>query len=84
MHRFDGIDIYQFIMKGVIVPATIVHHIVPLEDNVDLKFDTTNLIPVSASTHYEIHRCYDMSAEDKKRMQEVLHFCASEYLKKYN
>lgn len=83
MHRFDGIDVYKFIMKGVVVPASIVHHITPLEDDESLKYRTENCIPVSASSHYEIHRAYDLGGEDKRKMQEVLHFCASEYLKKY-
>ena len=83
MHKFDGIDVYKFIMKDVVVPATIVHHITPLEDDESLKYKTDNCIPVSASSHYEIHRAYDLGGEDKKRMQETLHFCASEYLKNY-
>ena len=83
MERFDHIDVFKFVISGLIIPASVVHHIVPLDEDKDLATDEYNLIPLSAPSHYEVHRAYDLGTEDKQRMQERLRYCISEYRKKF-
>ena len=59
LSQFDGMDLWAYDQTGEVVAADTVHHIVPLSENWDLRFDLDNLIPVSASSHNAIHKLYD-------------------------
>lgn len=70
--KCQGLDLYQLHVKKRIVKATLVHHIVPLEDDMERAYDKSNLIMVSTATHALIHAAYDKSEDDKRRMQSLL------------
>lgn len=59
MQIYDGMDLYLYETTGEVVAAETVHHIEPLKDNWDKRLDVMNLIPVSASTHNQIHKLYE-------------------------
>ena len=59
-------------MHGRIEYAHTVHHIVTAEDDPSLFYTEDNLIPLSRSSHDEIHALYRKSAEDMARTQEIL------------
>lgn len=67
-----GVDLYALYTSGRIVQGRLSHHIVPLEDNAARGYDPGNLIWVSDHSHAMIHRAYDASQEEKKRMQKML------------
>lgn len=69
--RYDGLDPWAF-LHGRIEYAHTVHHIVTAEDNPELFYTEDNLIPLSRSSHDEIHSLYRKSEEDKARTQETL------------
>ena len=69
--RYDGLDPWA-LMHGRIEYAHTVHHIVTAEDNPELFYTEDNLIPLSRSSHDEIHSLYRKSEEDKARTQEIL------------
>ena len=69
--RYDGLDPWA-LMHGRIEYAHTVHHIVTAEENPELFYTEDNLIPLSRSSHDEIHALYRKSAEDKARTQEIL------------
>ncbi|WP_156298999.1 endonuclease [Streptobacillus canis] len=69
LERFNYLDVYELNTTGRIVPAEIVHHIVPLEESKKRSLDVDNLIPVSTANHNRIHRIYDKSGNDKKALQ---------------
>ena len=69
--RYNGLDPWAF-LHGRIEYAHTVHHIVTAEDNPELFYVENNLIPLSRSSHDEIHALYRKSAEDKARTQEIL------------
>lgn len=75
LDKYDGIDVYAYILYGHIEPATLVHHIVELKDDKSQALLEQNLIPVSASTHNIIHSAYDKSNADKQAMQTILYEC---------
>ena len=53
--RDGGIDRYAYTVHGAFAPGRIVHHILPIEEAWDKRFDPSNLILVSDSSHGEIH-----------------------------
>lgn len=69
--RYDGLDPWA-LMHGRIEYAHTVHHIVAAEDDPSLFYTEDNLIPLSRSSHDEIHALYRKSAEDMARTQEML------------
>ena len=69
--RYDGLDPWAF-LHGRIEYTHTVHHIVTAEDNPSLFYVEDNLIPLSRSSHDEIHSLYKKSEEDKARTQEIL------------
>lgn len=75
LDKYDGIDVYSYILYGHIEPATLVHHIVELKDDKSQALLEQNLIPVSSSTHNIIHSAYDKSLSDKQAMQSMLYEC---------
>lgn len=58
--------------KGRIEPASIVHHIIPAEENPKLFWTPSNLIPLSRASHDEVHVAYRASEESKQTMQALL------------
>lgn len=75
LDKYDGIDVYSYILYGQIEPATTVHHIVELKDDKTQSLVEQNLIPVSSATHNIIHSAYDKSKSDKQAMQATLYEC---------
>lgn len=66
--KYDGFDVYAYLIKHEIVPASVVHHIQPLRETRDLRLDEDNLIPLSAESHGEIEAMY----KTKKRETQAL------------
>lgn len=67
---FNGIDIYAYYKLGKIIPGDIAHHIIEVNENIDLAFEIKNLLLVSDRSHKEIHKRY--GREDKKKVQKEL------------
>ena len=49
-NKYDGIDVYAYVVFGQIEQATLVHHIVEIEDDKSQALVERNLIPVSVSS----------------------------------
>lgn len=77
MGKFDNICVYTLFKYSKSIPATLVHHIVELNEDKSKAYDLDNLIPVSDLAHREIHSRY--KSEDIKQVQAEL----KEYLKRY-
>ena len=69
--RYDGLDPWA-LLNSRIEYAHTVHHIVTAEDNPELFYVEDNLIPLSRSSHDEIHALYKKSEESKRETQEKL------------
>lgn len=69
MSKFSGIDQWALNKRGRVEPAETVHHIVPSVDDEELFYSQDNLIPVSRTSHDEIHALYKT---DKGATQEEL------------
>lgn len=76
---YDGIDIYLYYETGQVVKADVVHHIIPLSDDFDLRFSSDNLIPLSHASHNYIHDVYDKSETEKLELEARL----KNFLKRY-
>lgn len=63
------IDVYLYMAKGEIKIADTVHHIEPLKDAWDRRFDTSNLMSLHHDTHSSIERMYK---KDKHGMMALL------------
>ena len=48
------------------------HHIVPAEEDPERFWQLDNLIPLSRSSHDEVHTRYRVSDEEKRKAQEEL------------
>lgn len=77
MHMYNGIDLYALHRYGRIVPADTVHHIEPTKDRPNLFYEISNLIPVSDSSHKEIHHRY--KTEDMGKVMDELRSCLDKY-----
>ena len=74
-----GLDVYDLIVNHTVTYGRIVHHIVPLNDNEQLKLSDSNLIFLSDTNHQLIHkmleRNYDytinMLTECLKKFEEI-------------
>ena len=75
MNKFDGLDVYAYVLYGQIEKATLVHHIVELSDDKSQALVERNLIPVSVSSHNLIHKAYNESESSKRAMQATLYEC---------
>ena len=68
-----GLDVYDLIVNHTVTYGRIVHHIIPLEKNERLKLSDSNLIFLSDSSHYLIHKKLDRNyAETVKEIQNIL------------
>lgn len=74
-NKYDGIDVYAYVVFGQIEQATLVHHIVEIEDDKSQALVERNLIPVSVSSHNLIHQAYNESESSKRAMQTTLYEC---------
>jgi len=72
LNKFNQIDIYAYYVKNEIVQANTVHHIVELNDDWNKRLNIDNLIPVTDTSHNEIHEAYKKSKESKVKMQRLL------------
>lgn len=57
--HYKGLDIYGYYMLCTIEYGYIVHHIIPLRDCWDKRYDISNLIYLSNSNHNTIHCMMD-------------------------
>ena len=67
-----SIDRYAYTVHGIFTPGRIVHHILPIEEAWDRRFDPSNLILVSDSSHGEIHAALKAGGA---RREEVIAAC---------
>ncbi len=81
MNKYDNICIYTLLKYKRIVQATVVHHIVEVSQNKNLAYELSNLIPLCAEAHAEIHKRYN--DENIKKVQSELQQYKYEYTKRY-
>ena len=73
MARAHGMDEYLWATKHIVVPASVVHHIVPIDDDESLWLRMDNLIAVTAETHNKIHSAYKRNkAEMQRRLKDII------------
>ena len=68
--RDDGIDIWEYMKTGRVQPGNVVHHIVSVIDNPELKCTLSNLVTVSPQSHREIEKLYNKG--NKQLVQPIL------------
>ena len=71
IERYDGLDPWA-LYHGRIEYAHTVHHIVTAEDDPDRFYHEDNLIPLSRSSHDEVHVLYRKSRQSKEETQAKL------------
>ena len=72
MAMYNGVDQYSLSVYGKMEPASTIHHIVPAEEDPALFWTVSNLIPVSRSSHDEIHAAYRTGPEARTALQSQL------------
>ncbi|OGO89140.1 MAG: hypothetical protein A2Y15_08665 [Clostridiales bacterium GWF2_36_10] len=73
---YDGLDVYALYAHDTILNASLVHHIVELKVNWELRLSKINLIPISDTSHREIGKLYRI---DIKGIQAMLYKCLERY-----
>ena len=81
---YKGIDIYSYYIQETIEEGQTVHHIEPVKDNWNRRFDISNLILLTESNHKYIHRLMDKSKEDKNSIQKLLYSLVERYYEENN
>lgn len=78
---YFGLDIFEYYTNGVIIEATMVHHIMPIKEDWYKRYDLNNLIPLTEKSHIFIHNEYRKS--NKKNMQDILFEMKIQFFKDY-
>lgn len=65
-------DIYSWYVNGKIEVGAIVHHVIPIKDDYEKRFDIGNLIYLTYENHTLIHQLYSQSPERKAETQQEL------------
>lgn len=78
-NKYHNLDLYELKVNNRIVKSKVVHHIIPVSENKDRKFDEKNTIPLSTKTHLMIEKEYKKGEKEKKAMQELLFSLLEEY-----
>ena len=60
------IDLYAYYHDGKLVPATMVHHIIPVSKDYTKRLDRDNLIPLSDKRHGIVHKQMKEGREEEK------------------
>lgn len=69
---YDGVDIYAYYVQHRVMTADMVHHIVEVEDDWNMRLDGANLIPLSNTNHGIISALYAKDEASKRATQELL------------
>ena len=68
-----GIDVYLYMTEGIIVAADTVHHIIPIRDDWDKRFDIDNMMSLSGDTHSMIEQMYKKDKDGMiRKLQEMI------------
>lgn len=70
--HYSHMDIYSWYVLGKIEVGSIVHHVIPIKDDYEKRFDIGNLIYLTYENHILIHQIYSQSTERKAQMQKEL------------
>lgn len=76
--KYDSLCIYSLYKHNKPVAASMIHHVIEIEEDKTKCYDIDNLIPVCDAAHREIHSRYKI--EDKKKVQEELKQYMQAYL----
>ena len=68
--RDDSIDVWEYMKTGRVQPGNVVHHIVSVIDNPELRCILSNLVTVSPQSHREIEKLYNKG--NKQLVQSIL------------
>lgn len=71
-NRDHRIDVWYYILTGEIRESEIVHHIVSIADDFDMRLETENLVSLSKDSHGTVESIYNLGAEHKRKCQELL------------
>ena len=66
---FCGLDVYELYRNHRIVYGRITHHIIPIREDWERRFDVDNLIYLSDQSHHEVHA--RMDAGDRAVIEEL-------------
>ena len=78
-NKYHNLDLYELKVNNRIVKSKVVHHIIPVSEDMERKFDEKNTIPLSTKTHLMIEKEYKKGEKEKKAMQELLFSLLEEY-----
>ncbi|MDT8717615.1 HNH endonuclease [Clostridium sp. 19966] len=67
--KYKGICLWSYFINGIIIPADVDHHIIPVKDDWDFRLNIYNIIPLCNSVHEKVHKLYEF---DKEKTQSTL------------
>jgi 5-methylcytosine-specific restriction endonuclease McrA len=70
--RAAGVDEYLARYERRLVPAKLVHHIVPADEDPARRLDPANLVVLSPAVHRRVHDAYEAGPAEKRAMQALL------------
>lgn len=70
--RLNGLDWYEYITTGRLIPGDTVHHIIPVKEDFSLRLDKRNLIYLSNSNHQQVHIELDAGGKRKEKVIQDL------------
>lgn len=75
--RYQGVDVYELIHNNIHVPGNTVHHIYPVDEYWDMRFDTGYMILLSESNHRKFHSLMKQGKEQE--VMSMLIDCVNQY-----
>lgn len=79
--RYQGLDVYELMVNNAHVRGETIHHIYPVDEYWDMRFNTEYLIMLSESNHRKFHAM--MKAGKKQEVVDMLNRCVDEYKRRY-
>lgn len=70
--RAGGVDEYLARYEHRLTPASLVHHIVPADEDPARRLDPANLVVLSPAVHRRVHDAYAAGPAEKRRVQALL------------
>lgn len=70
VQKYGAIDIYSYYIYKLIEYGQIVHHVIPIKEDWERRFDESNLIYLTASNHQLIHK--QMKEGKKEEVENLL------------
>lgn len=81
--HYNKLDIYSYYVLHSFEYGEVVHHVIPIENAWELRYDNDNLIYLTESNHRKLHNEMNRSEHDYERVVKMLKGLIALYEKEF-